>query len=42
LSFRYKVVVLEGKYHRGRRVYTQKIENKGKFAVADNGGRVIS
>lgn len=42
LSFGFKVVVLEGRNRPGGRVYTQKMGQKGKYAVVDLGGSVIT
>ncbi|CAK9183054.1 unnamed protein product [Ilex paraguariensis] len=42
LSFRFKVVVLEGRNRPGGRVYTQKMGRKGNFAAVDLGGSVIT
>lgn len=42
LSFGFKVVVLEGRYRPGGRVYTQKMGQKGTFAAVDLGGSVIT
>lgn len=42
LSFGFKVTILEGRNRPGGRVYTQKMEGKGKFAAVDLGGSVIT
>lgn len=42
LSFRFKVVVLEGRNRPGGRVYTQTMGRKGKFAAVDLGGSIIT
>lgn len=42
LSFGFKVIVLEGRGRPGGRVYSQKIGQKGQYAVVDLGGSVIT
>ncbi|KAM3744522.1 hypothetical protein ACB098_06G058600 [Castanea mollissima] len=42
LSFGFKVIVLEGRNRSGGRVYTQKMDQGGKFAAVDLGGSVIT
>ncbi|KAJ0244811.1 Lysine-specific histone demethylase 1 2 [Hirschfeldia incana] len=42
LSFRFKVVVLEGRSRPGGRVYTQRMGGKERFAAVELGGSVIT
>lgn len=42
LSFGCKVMVLEGRNRPVRRVYTQKMENEGKFVVLGLGWNVLT
>ncbi|XP_047337437.1 lysine-specific histone demethylase 1 homolog 2 [Impatiens glandulifera] len=42
LSFGFKVIILEGRKRPGGRVYSQKMGQKGNYAVVDLGGSVIT